>query len=63
MDKYMVTVNYGVKELKPPTYWFENGRIQCSVGTSIGYAERPMTLSEAQELSASTGLILNAKAT
>jgi hypothetical protein len=61
-DNVKFTINYGVHEFKPPEYWYEDGRIYCSTGTSIGYGEHKMTEMEAIELASLGGIRLKNRA-
>jgi hypothetical protein len=47
----MITVKFNVKELNPPIFWIEDGRIHCSTGSSIGYEDERLTEASAIVLS------------
>lgn len=51
--------NASYVEIKPLNYWFENGKIHCNTGASIGFDNVDMTLKEALQMSILNRIVLS----
>jgi hypothetical protein len=59
--EYTVNIKYGVAVVNEPIYWYENGKIHCDTGATIGWRDRNMTKQEALEMANNGGLKLSEK--
>jgi hypothetical protein len=61
MNMLTITPIFGYVKLNPPVYWFENGKIHCDTGTTLGWEGADMTYKEAKDLASLGGFVLQDK--